>query len=258
MDEIAKKNQEFWKQNAERQDIYTRPWLDLDPVIVKKFASQEIDYLPEPYSYIYPNNIFKNIAGKDILCLASGGGQQSVIFGLLGANVTVFDLTDEQLEGDRKAASHHGYDITSIQGDMRDLSGFPDNTFDMVYQAISLCYVPSLLEVYQQVSRVLKPGGIYRVGHGNPVFWYVEEDSWDGKGYRISSPIEGTTEDDGVQFRHDFSERFNSLVDSGFVIKSIHLDPRHLVKEPVGEPGSYEHMDFYVHAMFAIVAEKER
>ncbi|MCK4758187.1 MAG: class I SAM-dependent methyltransferase [Thermoplasmata archaeon] len=257
MDEIAKKNQKFWKNNVASGDIYTRPWLDLDASTVQKFANREIEFLPEPYSYIYPNYIFENIVDKDVLCLASGGGQQSAVFGLLGANVTVFDLTDEQLEGDRKAAAHHGYEITTIQGDMRDLSCFPAESFDMVYHPISLCYVPSLEEIYRQVARVLKPGGLYRVGHGNPAFWYVEEDSWDGKGYRITSPIEGDTEDYGVQFRHDFSDIFNNLVESGFVIKSVHQDPRHLVKEPVDEPGSYEHMHYYVHAMFAIVTQKE-
>ena len=41
----------------------------------------------------------------DVLCLAAGGGQQSVAFALLGANVTVFDLSETQLEHDRLAAA---------------------------------------------------------------------------------------------------------------------------------------------------------
>jgi len=37
-----------------------------------------------------------------VLCLASGGEQQSAIFGLLGADVTVLDLCAQQLAGDRQ------------------------------------------------------------------------------------------------------------------------------------------------------------
>ncbi len=256
-DEIARANKKFWKANAERGDLYSTPWLDLDPEIVKKWVGGEIEHLLVPFSYVYPNHIFQNIAGKNILCLASGGGQQSAVFGLLGANVTVFDLTDEQLEGDRKAAAHHGYDIRTIQGDMRDLSRFPAESFDMVYQAISLCYIPSLEEIYEQVIRVLKPGGIYRVGHGNPAFWHLEEDSWDGRGYRIVSAIEGEEIEDSQQFCHEFGSIFNELIKTGFEIMSVHQDPRHLAKEPDGEPGSYHHMHFYAHSMFAIVTRKD-
>ncbi len=141
---------------------------------------------------------------------------------------------------------------------MRDLSGLAPESFDMVYQAISLGYVPSLVEVYEQVARVLKPDGIYRVGHSNPGLWYVGEDSWDGQGYRIKSPIESEPDDveDGVHFRHDFASIFNDLINTGFKILSVHQDPRHLAKEPVGEPGSYHHMHYYAHSMFAIVARK--
>ena len=35
-----------------------------------------------------------------VLCLACGGGQQSVALALLNANVTVFDLSEGQLDRD--------------------------------------------------------------------------------------------------------------------------------------------------------------
>lgn len=45
---------------------------------------------------IYPAGLLADIDGKDVLCLASGGGQQSAVFSLLGAKVTVVDqeMTD--------------------------------------------------------------------------------------------------------------------------------------------------------------------
>ncbi len=61
-----------------------------------------------PANRIFRHGILKDVAGKKVLCLASGGGPDSVAFGLLGATVTVLDLSDVQLERDRQAAEHHG------------------------------------------------------------------------------------------------------------------------------------------------------
>ncbi len=100
-DDIARLNRQFWKANVERGDMYSTPWLDLEAEVVRKWVAGEIEHLPEPFPFVYPSYIFKDVAAKDILCLASGGGQQSVVFGLIRANVTVSDLTEEQLDGDR-------------------------------------------------------------------------------------------------------------------------------------------------------------
>ena len=91
---------------------------------------------------MYPANVLAGVAGKEVLCLASGGGQQSAVFGLLGANVTVVDLAEGQLEGDRTAAGYFGYQITAICADMRDIPCVNDEAFALVYQAHCMAYVP--------------------------------------------------------------------------------------------------------------------
>jgi SAM-dependent methyltransferase len=259
-DDIARQNQQHWDRLVRQGVTYTRPWLDLDVAAVRAFGDGTLDVLPEPYTYVYPQCVFRDVSGKEVLCLASGGGQQSAVFGLLGTPVTVFDLTGGQLDGDRKAARHCGYDVRLVQGDMRDLSGFADSTFDIVYQAISVCLVPGVRDVYSQVARVLRPGGIYRVGHCNPATQIVEETSWDGEAYRIRHAYGGgQIEDDEVsEFRHLLSDIFNGLVETGFVIRGVWEDPRHLKPETVVEPGTYDHMLGFVQKYFAIVAEKAR
>lgn len=87
--------------------------------------------------------------------------------GLLGANVTVVDLTQGQLDGDIQAAGHYGYDVTTIKADMRDLSSLDADTFDLVYQGNSIAYVPDARQVFAQVLPVLKRGGRYRAS-SNP------------------------------------------------------------------------------------------
>jgi 2-polyprenyl-3-methyl-5-hydroxy-6-metoxy-1,4-benzoquinol methylase len=83
-----------------------------------------------------------DVARKDVLCLACGGGQQSVAFALLAAKVTVFDLSEAQLQRDREAAAHYRVSIETIQGDMRDLSCLPKESYDIVYHGYSLVQLP--------------------------------------------------------------------------------------------------------------------
>lgn len=260
-DDIARRNRKFWDIEAGKKRLYTKPWLDLDREMVQAFAEGAIDSLPEPYAYIYPQCILENVAGKDILCLASGGGQQSAIFGLLGAKLTVLDLSEEQLKTDSQTAEHYGYKITVVQDDMRDLSFFADESFDLVYQAISLCFVPEVREVYREVARILRPEGLYRVGHCNPATQLVEESSWDGKSYRIGERYQGgrlpEIEDDYfVEFRHLLTDMFNGLTESGFVIRGVWEDPRHLKGKKNAQPGTEDHLLTYVQKYFAVVAHK--
>jgi SAM-dependent methyltransferase len=264
MDDIARRNREFWRKmvrDAGRDaNRYTRPWLNLKPDLIRAFSRGDVETLPEPYAYIYPRSVFSGLEGKKVLCLASGGGQQSAVFGILSAEVTVLDLTEEQLEADRKASQHFGYSVTTVEGDMRDLSGLEANTYDLVYQAISMCFVPDVREVYTEVARVVKPGGMYRVGHCNPATQIVDETSWDGEGYSIACIYgAGRIDDpDTFEFRHLLQDIFNGLVECGFVIRGVWEDPRHLCRQRTGEPGTYDHMLGFVQQHFAVVAERAK
>ena len=47
----------------------------------------------------------KSVVGLDVLCLASGGGWQSILYAAAGARVTVVDLSEGMLQlDDREAA----------------------------------------------------------------------------------------------------------------------------------------------------------
>src|SRR4030042_544323 len=114
MDDIAQTNRERWNALARANVEYSQPFLDFTP----EQAAQ----------YVFRHGVIQDVRGKRVLCLASGGGQDSAAFGLLGANVTVLDLSDVQLERDRQAAEHHGLKITTLHGDMRDLSIFSEDS----------------------------------------------------------------------------------------------------------------------------------
>ena len=183
------------------------------------------------------------------------------MFGLLGARVTVVDLVEGQLDGDRKAAAHYGYEVSAIRADMRDLSCLGDASFDLVYQAPSMCFVPDVRQVYSEAARVLRAGGVYRVDHCDPATSTVQHDSWDGEGYRITVPCAvrrlGNEREGPVEFRHCWGDIFNGLLAVGLSIREVHDAPCHLQPSPEARPGTWGHMLTYVQQYFAIVARKE-
>ena len=188
--------------------------------------------MPEPLACLSPPFVFAGVEGKYVLCLASGGGQQSAVFGLLGAKVTVVDLAEGQLRGDRRAAAHYGYEVAAFHADMRDLSCIGDGSIDLVYQAASLCYVPHVREVYAEVSRVLRNGGLYRAQHQQPAIHFVGSD---GEGYRITKPYAERVlrrEDGGIEFRHYMDDIFGGLVDAGLSLRQVVDVGRHREPDP--------------------------
>ena len=242
MDEIARYNRERWNELVRAGVNYSRPWLDLDEVD----ARQKVD----------PHGFISDVKGKEVLCLAGAGGQQSAAFALLGARVTVLDLSDEMLAKDRQAAAHYGFDIRFEHGDMRDLSRFSDQQFDTVWHAYSINFVPDVNPVFDEVKRVLKPGGIYHTQFQNPYTFNIDERTWNGKGYALGSHyVDGQeseyqtwdfTDEDGTyhvvegprEFRHTLSTLLNGLIGRGFTLLGFYEDD---LLDLDAEPGSWEH-----------------
>lgn len=257
LNDIIKKNQKFWDDNVESGCPYTAPWLNLNMDLVKQFARGELSGFDKPYGEIdipllktIRKCLYLNLSGKRVLCLASGGGQQSALFSLLGAEVTVADISQGQLNGDIQAANHYGYKVATVLCSMTNLSVFENEYFDIVYQPVSICFVPDVSVVYKEVFRILKKGGLYQVDHINPSTYPTsfdnDVDGWDGTGYRISSPYIGGAlriddkgnenmtygEMDG-EFRHLFIDMFCNLTEAGFQIKYVWEDERNLVDEAI-------------------------
>jgi SAM-dependent methyltransferase len=263
-DRIAATNEAHWEWAVKKGAGCTIPWLDLDACALREVDYGEVMSVPELMGGIWPPTLLDGVWGKDVLCLASGGGQQSAVFGLLGARVTVLDLTKGQLEGDRRAAAHYGYEVTTIQGDMRDLSCLADESLDLVYQGNSMAWVPDVREIYDGVVRILRSGGVYRVDFANPATEFIDlYNAWDGEGYRITVPYAETEwvehpDDkgpDSLQFRHHMGDIFNELLAVGLSIEQVQDSPHYFRRNADARPGSWEHSMMYLGG-FAIVARK--
>ena len=273
LDDIARKNQALWDQRAAQRDRNSTPLLDLDADAYRDIATGRSDRWPCIEIEESPEGILlKNATGQDVLCLASGGGRQSVELSLLGARVTVLDLCAGQLDADRQAASHYGYDVVTVQGDMRDLSAFADESFHHVLQGVSLTFVPDVREVYREVWRVLRPGGLYAVAHCNPATYPLCFDGpangWDGAGYRISEPYCGgplridehgrENMSDGEptgEHRHLYRDIFNGLIETGFTIMKVWDAQWHELSDALPQPGTWQHERAF-EAYFSTLSKK--
>jgi SAM-dependent methyltransferase len=243
MDELARYNKARWEALAQAGVSFSRPFHDLDETA----ARQEVD----------PYGIMGDVRGKEVLCLAGGGGQQAVAFALLGANVTVFDLSETMLQRDRETAAHYNLSLRLEQGDMRDLSRFADNSFDIVWHAWSLSFVPNPRQVFAGVARVLRPGGLYRLECANPFTAADVDATWNGTGYVLQRPYldgELIMDDDNWifeneageaqrvqgprEFRHTLNTLLNGLAENGFVLLGAWEGPP---GDLDAEPGSWEH-----------------
>ena len=176
-----------------------------------------------------------SVAGLDVLCLASGGGWQSILYAAAGARVTVIDISPGMLELDRREAARRGLAVTTIEGSMDDLSILRDETFDIVHQPVSTCYVPSIVRVYEEIARVTRDGGLYISQHKQPTCAQItHRDERNhfvvGVEYFHEGPlprVEDTSyrETGAVEYLHRWSELVGGLCRSGFVLEDLR-EPR--------------------------------
>jgi 2-polyprenyl-3-methyl-5-hydroxy-6-metoxy-1,4-benzoquinol methylase len=260
MDDIANYNVNRWRALAAAGAIFTRPDFKLD----RDSARHRLD----------PEGKLGDLGGKEVLCLAGGGGQQSVAFALLGANVTVADLSEEQLQKDAAAAAHYKLNLKLLRSDMRDLSALSPNSFDIVQHSYSLNFVRDAGEVFRQVARVLRTGGVYWFHCANPASIGIRQEDWNGRGYVLTLPYRDgeeivSTDEPWVfkgehpihdipprkEYRHALGTLVKGLTRHGFRITDLTED-NFGIPDSNGEPGTPEHLSAFAPPWLFVWAEK--
>lgn len=171
MESQREHNRQGWNQRVAEGDMWTLP---VDPETIARARDGDWEVLLTPKKSV-PRAWFGEISGKDILGLASGGGQQCPIFAAAGANVTCLDASEAQLARDQQVAQREGLNIRTAQGYMHDLSAFADASFDLVFNPCSTAFAPEVLPVWLECARVLRPGGVLMTGFYNPVFFVFDQ-----------------------------------------------------------------------------------
>lgn len=184
-----------------------------------------------PKKPIPANWFFKDMHGKRVLGLASGGGQQMPVLAALGAQCTVLDYSTEQLAAEKLVATREGYDIDIIQADMTKPLPFEDDSFDLIIQPVANCYVADILPIWRECYRVLAPQGRLLVGMDNGINYLIDAQETKivhGLPYNpLTEPAlmnEQRIAADGVQFSHTLEEQLRGQLQAGFKFIDMYED----------------------------------
>lgn len=233
--DIQAHNRIAWDNEVKEGNPWTKP---VTSAQIEAARRGEWSVLLTP-SRPVPRDWFPDLANCNLLGLASGGGQQAPIFAAAGAQVTVLDNSPAQLAQDQFVAERDGLTLTTIQGDMADLSMFPDAQFDLIFHPVSNVFVPEILPVWREAFRVLRAGGALLAGIANPLIYLFDLELAEKENiltvkYKLpysdtgSLPPEKLKEiidkQEPLEFSHTLEEQIGGQLKSGFLLADFYED----------------------------------
>lgn len=222
--DVREHNRIAWDALADRGDQWTVP-VSCDAIEAARQGRWEIvltPIKPVPRDWL-------NVNGRQVLCLASGGGQQGPILAAAGAIVTVLDNSPKQLEADAHVAKRHGLAITTVRGDMANLEMFAAESFDIIVHPVSNCFVPDVMPVWREAFRVLRRGGCLLAGFVNPALYIFDLDVAEQTGrLEVKHPLPysdaARPPGEPLEFSHTLEAQIGGQIAAGFSITGMYED----------------------------------
>jgi SAM-dependent methyltransferase len=232
---ILEHNRIAWDKEVEGGNRWTIPVSQAETEAARK-GKWEIYLTP---TIPVPKGWFPDINNADLLCLASGGGQQGPLLSAAGANVTVLDYSTKQLDRDSSVAIRDSLELTTVQGDMADLHMFEDSSFDLIVHPVSNTFVPDVKPVWTEAFRVLRNGGTLLAGFTNPLAYLFDEELIEHENilqvqYSIPfSDLENIPKEklnkyidrkSPLEFSHTLDDQIGGQISAGFLIAGFYED----------------------------------
>jgi SAM-dependent methyltransferase len=128
--------------------------------------------------------------------------------------------------------------LETVQGDMSDLSVFPDARFDLIVHPVSNLFVPDPRTVWREAFRVLRPGGSLLAGFVNPVYYLFDYFALERGEFRVAhtipySDVDALSEDERArlaaddspwEFGHTLQDQVGGQIAAGFVLTGFQED----------------------------------
>lgn len=240
--DIRSYNRDAWNKEVEGgENRWTQP---VSHEVIEKAKRGEFSIVLTENIPV-PQRWFPPLKGTDVLCLASGGGQQGPILAALGANVTVFDNSPSQLKQDQFVAEREALILRTVEGDAADLSMFADESFDLVVNPCSTVFMPDVRVVWKECYRVLRHGGILMTGSMNPIHYIFDLFKADEGILEVAhaipySDLTSLSEEDReeylkkgapLEFGHSLTDLLGGQCSAGFFITDLYED--YMLDSPV-------------------------
>jgi ubiquinone/menaquinone biosynthesis C-methylase UbiE len=106
-------------------------------------------------------------AGQEVLDVAAGSGNLTVLAGEEGASVVASDISPGQVALGRERTAAEGLDVEWVEADAEDLP-FEDDRFDCAASVFGAMFAPRPEVVARELFRVVKPGGTVGMANWGP------------------------------------------------------------------------------------------
>jgi SAM-dependent methyltransferase len=233
--DVRDHNRRAWDRQVEGGNVWTLP---VGPEVIAAARRGRWSVLLTEQKATPREWFPEEMGGLEVLCLASGGGQQGPTLAAAGARVTVFDNSPAQLAQDRAVAEREGLELATFEGDMRDLSRFADGSFDLVFHPVSNLFVPDVRPVWREAFRVLRRGGALLAGFMNPAFYIFgsQDEGHDRLEVKYRLPFSDLedldpaerdrllTSDVPLEFSHTLEDQLGGQLDAGFRLTGLYED----------------------------------
>jgi SAM-dependent methyltransferase len=222
--DVREHNRIAWDALAEQGNEWTVP---VSPEAIEAARQGRWEIVLTPTKPV--PRAWLNVDRRQVLCLASGGGQQAPILAAAGASVTVLDNSPKQLDRDAHMAERHGLPITTVLGDMANLEMFSDDSFDLIVHPVSNCFVPDVVPIWREAFRVLRRGCCLLAGFTNPAMYVFDLDLADRTGVlEVKHPLPYSDGSRGasepMEFSHSLELQIGGQIAAGFAIIGMYED----------------------------------
>ena len=179
------------------------------------------------------------VRGKTTLELGCGGGQNTIALAKQGAIASGIDLSEEQIRYAKELAKRERVQARFYIGSIEDLGRFRDKTVDLVISCFAMAYIKDLTDVFKEVARIVKQGGIFIFSDAHPLasagqlvrrkhskltlriadYFRQTAQSW------YWPPFEDGTTARFNSYHRTVQDYFDLLIDTGFSVERI-IEPK--------------------------------
>jgi SAM-dependent methyltransferase len=243
MNEQSKANKKAWEYRAYEF------WLKSNG-LPQEYAK---DVMKNPMARLkHHGKYFQNISGLKIANPCGSNGKRALALALLGADVTIFDISEENRKYALELADCAQVKLDYIIGDFYDVDmNIYENYFDMLYlEGGVLHYFHDINKLMKKLFLILKPNGqivlndFHPVGKVIPINFckssigdYFDTNIYNGDvAYKDFLDKSENEEFPKCSIRlYTISEILNAMIKSGFTIKEFMEEPSWTNKKLPGE-----------------------